>query len=90
MSRWLFLPLTNNFHNLITNGIKRNTQCFQCLRGHAFAFLNQAKQNVFSAKVVVLEVTCLFLRKHDHSTCAVSEPFKQCADSFNKCNCHLP
>ncbi len=70
------LPLADDLLDLLAHTLKTDAQALKCLGGHAFALMDQAKKNVLSADVVVVEHPGLFLGQDDNPPCAVSEPFE--------------
>ncbi len=76
VSRRGLLALTDNVNNLLADILERDVQRFERLSSHAFALTDETEQDVFGAEVVVLEVTGLFLRKHDDPAGSVGKPFE--------------
>ena len=75
------LALPDNLLDLFADGTQRNAQGFKGLSGNAFALMNEPKQDVLGADVVVVEHACLFLGKHDNATGTVGKSFKHEAHS---------
>ena len=72
----LLLTLADNVLHLLAHGIERDTQRLQRLCGNAFTLVDEAKQNVLSADVVVVEHLGLFLGQNDYTTGAVGKSLK--------------
>ncbi len=70
------LSLADDFLNLLTNRLKRDAKALERLGGHAFTFVDQAEQNVFSANVVVVKHAGFLLGKDYHSTGSVCKPLE--------------
>ncbi|MBB5626779.1 hypothetical protein BJ981_002478 [Sphaerisporangium krabiense] len=70
------LALADDLLDLLTHTFKTDAEALKSLGGNAFALMDQAKKNVLSADVVVVEHPSLFLGQDDNPPCAVSEPFE--------------
>ena len=72
------LALADDVFDLAAYGLQRDVEAFESLGGYALALVDQAEEDVLGADVVVAEHACLFLGKHDHATCTVSESLEHC------------
>jgi hypothetical protein len=79
------LTLTNDFFDLLTHAFERDAERFERLGGDAFAFVNQAEQDVLSADVVVIKHPGFFLSQDDNAPRAVSKPFEHARSSRKRC-----
>jgi hypothetical protein len=76
MTTGSLLSLADDFLNLLPNRLKGDAQTLKRLGSHAFTFVDQAQQNVFSANVVVVKHAGFLLGKDYHSTGSVCKPFE--------------
>jgi hypothetical protein len=67
------LPLTDDLLDLLTNGLERDVQRLEGLRGDAFTFVDEPEQDVLGPDVVVVEHPRLFLREDDDAAGSVGE-----------------
>src|SRR5690606_39994658 len=72
----LLLALADDVLHLLAHGVERDAQRLQRLGCNAFALVNEAKQNVLSTDVVVVEHLGLFLGQHNYTTSSVSKSFE--------------
>ena len=70
------LPLADDLLNLLPHGLQADPQRLEGLRGYALALVDQAKQDVFRADVVVVEHPGFFLRQNHNSPGPVGEPLE--------------
>ena len=73
MSGWCLLTLTDNLLHLLAHGIKVDAQRLKSLSCNALALVNQTKQDVLGADVVVVQKFCFFLRQNDNSASLIGE-----------------
>ena len=82
MARGFGLTVPNHLFDLLPNGLQRNAKLLQRLRRHALTLMDQAKQQMLSADVVVIEHFGLVLGQNDHAACTIGKSLKQ-YDSLN-------
>jgi hypothetical protein len=70
------LAVADDFLDLFTHSFQGDAQLLQGLRGDAFAFVEQAEQDVLGADLVVIEHLRLVLRQDDDATGSVGKAFK--------------
>ena len=80
--------LADNFFYFLAHGFQRNAHGFQGFSGHAFAFVDEAEQDVLGADVIVVETACLFLCQHNDAASTVGKTlehvhFLSCTNSCN-------
>ncbi|CAB4775984.1 unannotated protein [freshwater metagenome] len=68
--------MPNDLLDLGAHRLKRDAEGLKRLCGDSFALVDQPKQDVLGADVVVIEQASFFLRKYDDSSCSVSKAFK--------------
>jgi hypothetical protein len=68
--------LANDLFYLSANCIKRDGQRLKGLCCNAFAFVDEAKQNVLGTNVRVIEKARLFLGKHNNPAGTICKAFK--------------
>ena len=76
VTRRCLLTLADDLLNLLADRLQRDAEALQSLGGDAFTLVDEAEQDVLRADVVVVEHARFLLRKHDHPTGTVGEPFK--------------
>src|SRR5581483_176195 len=76
--------LPDDLLHLLADTLQRDTQALQRLRGHTLTLMDQAKQNMLRADVVVVEHPSLFLGQDDNPPCSVGEPLE------HSCAPHVP
>ena len=70
------LTLADDLLDLLAHSLEGDAEALQGLRGHAFALVDQAEQDVLGADVVVIEHPGLFLGQDDHASGSVGEPLE--------------
>src|SRR5690606_24836960 len=70
------LSLADDLLDLLAHSLKADSQALQSLGGDALTLMDQAKKDVLSADVVVVEHPGLFLGQDDNPPCTVGEPFE--------------
>ena len=70
------LSLTDDFCDLAADSIEVDIKALEASGGHAFAFMNESKQDVLGTDVVVVEMASFFLGQHDHTTSSIGEAFE--------------
>src|SRR5690606_14362144 len=70
------LALADDLLDLLTHALKADAEALQSLGGHALTLVDQAKKNVLSADVVVVEHPGLFLGQDDNTPRSVGEPLE--------------
>ena len=70
------LSLADDLLNLLPHGLQADPQRLEGLSGYALALVDQAKQDVFRADVVVVEHPGFFLRQNHNSSSPVGEPLE--------------
>ncbi len=72
--------VTDDLLDLRAHGFERDAERLERLGGDAFAFVDQAEQDVLGPDVVVVEQARLFLRQHHHSAGSIGEAFEHGGD----------
>lgn len=70
------LALTDDLLDLAAHAFKRDAQRLERLRGNAFALVDESKEDVLGADVIVIEHPGFFLGQNDDAPCAVSKAFE--------------
>jgi hypothetical protein len=73
------LSLADDLLDLLPHGLQADPQRLQRLGGYALALVDQAKQDVLRADVVVVERPGLFLRQDHNPPRPVGKPFEHLA-----------
>src|SRR6185437_11763719 len=70
------LALADDLLDLLTDALQGDPEGLQGLRGHALPLVDEAKEDVLGADVVVVEHPGLFLGQDDNTPCSVGEPLE--------------
>ena len=70
------LALADDLLNLLADCFQRNPQGFEGFGSNAFAFMNQSKQNVFGADVIMVEHAGFFLSQHNNPSGPIGKALK--------------
>src|SRR5690606_15736853 len=79
VARRRLLALADDLLHLGADGVERDAERVERLRGDTFTLVDQAQEDVLGADVVVVEHPRLFLGKDDHPTCTVGESLEHTA-----------
>jgi hypothetical protein len=77
VSAWRLGALADDFDDLAADGFEADPHAFKGTSSDALAFVDEAEENVFSANVVVVEESRLFLSEDDDPPGPIGKPFKQ-------------
>jgi hypothetical protein len=72
------LALTDDLFDLFAHRLQRDVQRLERLGRHAFAFVDEAEQDVLGADVVVVESLGLFLCQYEDASGPVCKAFEHC------------
>ena len=70
------LALADDLLDLGADGLQRDAEALERLRGDALTLVDETEQDVLGADVVVAEHAGFFLGQHDHPSCSVGEPLE--------------
>lgn len=74
---WCLGALADDLNDLTADGFEADPHALESTGGNALAFVNETEEDVFSADVVVVEESRLFLSKDDDPSGPIGKPFKQ-------------
>src|SRR5262249_30503766 len=69
--------LADDLFDLATDGLERDAERLERLRGDALALVDEAEEDVLGADVVVVQETCFLLSQDDDSAGPVCEALEQ-------------
>ena len=75
------LTLADDLLDLLADALQGDPEGLQGLRGHTLALVDEAKQDVLGADVVVVEHPGLFLRQDDNPPRSIGEPLEHAHSS---------
>ena len=68
--------LADDLFDLVADGLERDAEALEGLGGDAFAFVDEAQEDVLGADVAVVQQPRFLLRQHDDPPGSVGEAFE--------------